>query len=57
MIAICGIGPITAHWLEPDKPGVEEEEDEWDYDDQGELVKVAKPALPESRYPPSMPTV
>jgi hypothetical protein len=20
MIAICGIGPITAHWLEPDKP-------------------------------------
>jgi hypothetical protein len=20
MIAICGIGPIRAHWLEPDKP-------------------------------------
>src|ERR1700730_2796986 len=20
MIAICGMGPITAHWLEPDKP-------------------------------------
>ena len=37
--------------LEPDKPSVEEEEDEWDYDDQGELVKVAKPALPEPRYP------
>jgi NADH-quinone oxidoreductase subunit H len=38
--------------LEPDKPGAEaEEEDEWDYDDQGELVKVAKPAAPEPRYP------
>jgi NADH-quinone oxidoreductase subunit H len=37
--------------LEPDKPGVEEDEDEWDYDDQGELVKVAKPAPPEPRYP------
>jgi len=37
--------------LEPDKPGVVEDEDEWDYDDQGELVKVAKPALPEPRYP------
>src|SRR5580704_5812996 len=38
--------------LEPDKPGAEaEEEDEWDYDDQGELVKVAKPARPEPRYP------
>ncbi len=21
VIAICGVGPITAHWLEPDKPG------------------------------------
>jgi hypothetical protein len=21
MIAICGMGPITPHWLEPDKPG------------------------------------
>ena len=21
MIAICGMGPIAAHWLEPDKPG------------------------------------
>ena len=20
-IAICGIGPITAHWVEADKPG------------------------------------
>jgi hypothetical protein len=20
LIAICGMGPITAHWLEPDKP-------------------------------------
>jgi NADH-quinone oxidoreductase subunit H len=37
--------------LEPDKPGVDEDEDEWDYDDQGELVKVAKPAKPEPRYP------
>jgi NADH-quinone oxidoreductase subunit H len=38
--------------MEPDKPGVvDDEEDEWDYDDQGELVKVAKPALPEPRYP------
>jgi NADH-quinone oxidoreductase subunit H len=38
--------------LEPDQPGaVEDEEDEWEYDDQGELVKVAKPALPEPRYP------
>jgi NADH-quinone oxidoreductase subunit H len=37
--------------LEPDKPGVEDDEDEWDYDDQGELVKVAKPARPEPRYP------
>jgi NADH-quinone oxidoreductase subunit H len=43
-----------AKWLtrlEPDKPGVEDDEDEWDYDDQGELVKVAKPAKPEPRYP------
>ena len=37
--------------MEPDKPTVKEDEDEWDYDDQGELVKVAKPARPESRYP------
>jgi NADH-quinone oxidoreductase subunit H len=37
--------------LEPDKPGVDDDEDEWDYDDQGELVKVAKPAGPEPRYP------
>jgi NADH-quinone oxidoreductase subunit H len=38
--------------LGPDKPGAGgDEEDEWDYDDQGELVKVAKPAPPEPRYP------
>ncbi|HMD26480.1 MAG TPA: hypothetical protein VKH61_20460, partial [Streptosporangiaceae bacterium] len=37
--------------LEPDKPSVDEDEDEWDYDDQGELVKVPKPASPEPRYP------
>src|SRR5580692_3584614 len=37
--------------LEPGKPGVADDEDEWDYDDQGELVKVAKPARPEPRYP------
>ena len=38
--------------MEPGKPVADEgEEDEWDYDDQGELVKVAKPASPEPRYP------
>jgi len=44
-----------AKWLarmEPGTPQAEEgDEDEWDYDDQGELVKVAKPAPPEPRYP------
>jgi NADH-quinone oxidoreductase subunit H len=38
--------------MEPGTPQAEhDEEDEWDYDDQGELVKVAKPASPEPRYP------
>src|SRR3984957_3386310 len=42
--------------LEPDKPGAEGDVgDEWDYDDQGELVKVAKaprPAVASRSYPP-----
>jgi NADH-quinone oxidoreductase subunit H len=38
--------------IAPDEPSaVADDEDEWDYDDQGELVKVAKAAGPEPRYP------
>jgi NADH-quinone oxidoreductase subunit H len=41
--------------LAPGEPAaeVEAEEDEWDYDDQGELVRVARPApaVVEARYP------
>jgi NADH-quinone oxidoreductase subunit H len=38
--------------IAPDEPsGVADDEDEWDYDDQGELVKVAKAVGPEPRYP------
>src|ERR1700722_11175395 len=37
--------------LEPDKPGVQEDEDEGEYDDQGDLVRVPMPAPPESSYP------
>jgi NADH-quinone oxidoreductase subunit H len=38
--------------ISPDDPSaVADEEDEWDYDDQGELVKVAKALPPEARYP------
>ena len=36
--------------LAPDGPAVEEEEDEWDYDEDGELVKVERPAV-EPRFP------
>src|SRR6202167_6775980 len=38
--------------IAPDETsGVADDEDEWDYDDQGELVKVAKAVGPEPRYP------
>jgi NADH-quinone oxidoreductase subunit H len=36
--------------LEPEGPAVEAEEDEWDYDEDGELVKVVRPR-PEPRFP------
>jgi NADH-quinone oxidoreductase subunit H len=36
--------------LAPDGPAVGEEADEWDYDEDGELVKVEKPAV-EPRFP------
>jgi NADH-quinone oxidoreductase subunit H len=36
--------------IAPDKPGDDEEEEEWDYDEEGELVKVAR-AKPEARFP------
>jgi len=34
----------------PDKPVAEQDEDEWDYDEDGELVKIEKPAQV-SRFP------
>jgi NADH-quinone oxidoreductase subunit H len=37
--------------LEPDQPSTADEEDEWDYDDQGELVKVPRAAVQQARYP------
>jgi NADH-quinone oxidoreductase subunit H len=37
--------------LEPDQPSAADEEDEWDYDDQGELVKVPRAAVQQARYP------
>ena len=36
--------------IAPDKPGAEADEDEWDYDEDGELVKVVK-AKTEPRFP------
>jgi NADH-quinone oxidoreductase subunit H len=39
--------------IAPDKPAAAAEEDEWDYDDEGELVKVGKPArVPRFPVPP-----
>jgi NADH-quinone oxidoreductase subunit H len=36
--------------LAPDRPGDDAEEEEWDYDEEGELVRVVK-AKPEARFP------
>jgi len=39
--------------IAPDKPGADPDEDEWDYDEDGELVKVAKaPVAPRFPVPP-----
>ena len=40
----------TSTGSRPSEPAVAEEEEEWDYDEDGELVKVEKPAV-EPRFP------
>ena len=46
MNQISGYQPEFA----PDEPEAVEEEEEWDYDDEGELVKVERPAA-QARFP------